>query len=90
MRRLVLIGSAIIAACVVAGLIWWLLQPKTTPQELVLYGNVDLREVDLAFNNNERIAAVLVQEGDQSIAGRSWRASIRAGLSRKWRKPPQP
>jgi HlyD family secretion protein len=31
---------------------------------LVLYGNVDLREVDLAFNGSERIAAVLVQEGD--------------------------
>jgi HlyD family secretion protein len=30
---------------------------------LVLYGNVDLRQVDLAFNNNERIAEVLVQEG---------------------------
>jgi HlyD family secretion protein len=30
---------------------------------LVLYGNVDLREVDLAFNNSERIAEVLVQEG---------------------------
>jgi HlyD family secretion protein len=30
---------------------------------LVLYGNVDLRQVDLAFNNSERIAEVLVQEG---------------------------
>jgi HlyD family secretion protein len=30
---------------------------------LVLYGNVDMREVDLAFNNSERIAEVLVQEG---------------------------
>ncbi len=30
---------------------------------LVLYGNVDLRQVDLAFNNSERIADVLVQEG---------------------------
>jgi hypothetical protein len=27
---------------------------------LVLYGNVDLRQVDLAFNNSERIAEVLV------------------------------
>ena len=29
----------------------------------MLYGNVDLRQVDLAFNNSERIAEVLVQEG---------------------------
>jgi len=69
MRRLVLIGSAIIAVCVAVGLIWWLMQPKAAPQELVLYGNVDLREVDLAFNNNERITAVLVQEGDRVHRG---------------------
>jgi HlyD family secretion protein len=36
---------------------------------LVLYGNVDLREVDLAFNDSERIAAVLVQEGDKITRG---------------------
>ena len=30
---------------------------------LLLYGNVDLRQVDLAFNNSERISEVLVQEG---------------------------
>jgi HlyD family secretion protein len=30
---------------------------------LVLYGNVDLREIDLSFNDSERIAEVLVQEG---------------------------
>jgi HlyD family secretion protein len=35
----------------------------------VLYGNVDLRQVELAFNNNERIAAVLVQEGDRVKRG---------------------
>jgi HlyD family secretion protein len=36
---------------------------------LVLYGNVDLRQVDLAFNNSERIAEVLVQEGDKITRG---------------------
>ena len=64
MRRIVFIGLAIIVACAVVALTWWLMQPKAAPQELVLYGNVDLREVDLAFNNNERISSVLVQEGD--------------------------
>jgi HlyD family secretion protein len=34
-----------------------------------LHGNVDLRQVALAFNNNERIAAVLVQEGDRVQQG---------------------
>jgi HlyD family secretion protein len=29
----------------------------------MLYGNIDLRQVDLSFNGSERIAAILVQEG---------------------------
>lgn len=33
------------------------------PQRLVLYGNVDQRQVDLAFLDAERVAEVLVQEG---------------------------
>jgi HlyD family secretion protein len=36
---------------------------------LVLYGNVDLRQIDLAFNNSERIAEVLVQEGAKVTHG---------------------
>jgi HlyD family secretion protein len=36
---------------------------------LVLYGNVDLRQVELAFNDSERIAEVLVQEGDKVKCG---------------------
>lgn len=31
---------------------------------LVLYGNVDIRQVELAFNASERIARVLVEEGE--------------------------
>lgn len=37
--------------------------------ELVLHGNIDLRQVDLAFNGSQRIAAVLVEEGDRVEAG---------------------
>jgi HlyD family secretion protein len=36
---------------------------------LVLYGNVDIREIDLAFNNSEHIDELLVQEGDQVLKG---------------------
>jgi HlyD family secretion protein len=35
----------------------------------VLYGDVDLRQVDLAFNDSGRIAAVNVQEGDRVKRG---------------------
>jgi HlyD family secretion protein len=50
---------------------WWYF---STPDEqnsarLVLYGNVDIREIDLAFNNSEHIDQLLVQEGDQVRKG---------------------
>jgi membrane fusion protein PltH len=48
---------------------WWKSQHGVDAKELVLHGNVDLRQVDLAFNNSERIAAVLVQEGDRVRQG---------------------
>jgi len=35
----------------------------------VLYGDVDLRQVELAFNDSERIAAAFVQEGDRVHRG---------------------
>ncbi|MDE2367257.1 MAG: HlyD family efflux transporter periplasmic adaptor subunit, partial [Betaproteobacteria bacterium] len=36
---------------------------------LVLYGNVDIRQVSLAFNGSERVAEMRVQEGDRVNAG---------------------
>jgi HlyD family secretion protein len=52
-----------------AGWLWWRDNHKEAKRELVLYGNIDLRQVQLAFNNSERIAAVLVQEGDRVKQG---------------------
>jgi HlyD family secretion protein len=54
----------IAAAAIAAGLAWWFTQRGNVPTELVLYGNVDLRQADLAFNDSGRIADVLAQEGD--------------------------
>jgi len=36
---------------------------------LTLYGNVDIRQVQLAFNGSERIAKMLVKEGDPVTKG---------------------
>ena len=59
-----------IALVLIAGAAaWWLTHREQALQELTLYGNVDLREVNLAFNNAERIAAVLVQEGERVKKG---------------------
>src|SRR5918996_2541092 len=68
MKRRVLIAVLLVAAGA-AGWVWWLIREQTNSQELVLYGNVDLRQVQLSFNNSERIAAVSVQEGDRVRRG---------------------
>jgi HlyD family secretion protein len=68
MRRLIILGVLVILAGG-GGLWWWLAHRKTETNELVLYGNIDLRQVQLAFNNSERIAEVLVQEGDRLNKG---------------------
>lgn len=66
-RSLVIVVIA--AAVIAAGYAWWLTREENGSHELVLYGNVDLRQVQLSFNNSERIAAVLVQEGDRVRRG---------------------
>jgi HlyD family secretion protein len=50
-----------------AALWWW--DRDANGRELVLYGNVDLRQVDLAFNNSQRITEITVQEGDRVQKG---------------------
>ena len=63
-RRVLLVVVLLVAAAAAAGFGYWYNRPTGQDTALTLYGNVDLRQVDLAFNGNERIAAVLVQEGD--------------------------
>jgi HlyD family secretion protein len=42
---------------------------ETKHNELLIYGNVDLRQVNLAFHGSERIESLLVQEGDRVKRG---------------------
>ncbi len=61
--RLVVI--LILLAAVGVGIRFIFLQDqKEQKNELVLYGNVDIRQVELAFNASERIAEILVKEGE--------------------------
>jgi HlyD family secretion protein len=69
MKRNVLVILVALVAVTATGAAWWLGGCGDPSPELVLYGNVDLRQVELAFNNSERIAAVLVQEGDRVRKG---------------------
>lgn len=67
-RAIRLMLVVIVAAAVAAG-VWWLLARPAAHPQLTLYGNVDLREIDLPFHDSERIAEVLVQEGDRVHRG---------------------
>jgi HlyD family secretion protein len=68
MNKALIIVPLVLAAGAGGGFFWWTRGPEA-PKDLVLYGNVDLRQVALPFNNNERIAEVLVQEGDHVRRG---------------------
>jgi len=69
MTRPVRVGLVILLLAALAAAVWWYTHRSATAQELTVYGNVDLREIDLAFNNSERVASVLVQEGDRVRMG---------------------
>lgn len=66
----ILLGLSV--AAIVAGIVyWWVSLHNNSAAEtgLVLYGNVDIREVRLAFNGSEHVAEILADEGDQVQAG---------------------
>lgn len=62
---------AIVVCCVLAccGYFAWRAFVPATLTELTLYGNVDIRQVDLGFRVGGRIAEVLVDEGDRMEKG---------------------
>jgi len=69
MRRVIWVVALLVVVGLAVGLVWWINQPENGARELVLHGNIDLRQVELSFNNSERIAEVLVQEGDRVRQG---------------------
>ena len=70
-KKALIFGVLALVAIAIGFGVWWHFESsKQDANRLVLYGNVDLRQVELAFNNNsERIAEVLVQEGDKVTRG---------------------
>jgi HlyD family secretion protein len=64
--------AAMVAVLAVAGIAAWLFikHPSAGPGALVLTGNVDIRQVNLAFNVEGRIESMLVHEGDRVETGR--------------------
>lgn len=66
-KRLLLAPLVLLAAA--AGAWWWNANHTVASSELVLRGNIDIRQVELAFNASGRIDQVLVQEGDRVSKG---------------------
>ncbi|MFT3803847.1 MAG: HlyD family efflux transporter periplasmic adaptor subunit [Burkholderiaceae bacterium] len=68
MKKL-LIAAGLIAVLVVAGLFWRQGRDDGAAAPLTLYGNVDIRQVSLAFDGNGRVAELRAEEGERVKAG---------------------
>lgn len=68
MKKKAILLAAVAIAAIAA--VWWALnRPSTDPNRLTLYGNVDIRQVSLAFDGSDRIAEMGAEEGDRVRAG---------------------
>lgn len=59
----------VVALLTIAALGYWVFGRDSDTSHIVLQGNVDLRQIELPFNDSERIAQVLVEEGSTVKAG---------------------
>lgn len=64
-----IIALAVVALLALAVLGYWVFGGDDDESRIVLQGNVDLRQIELPFNDSERIAEVLVDEGSTVKAG---------------------
>jgi HlyD family secretion protein len=71
MKRLVrIIILVVFVSAVILGVRWFLqAEGNQSASEIRIYGNIDIRKADLAFNEQERIVQVLVEEGDRVTTG---------------------
>jgi multidrug resistance efflux pump len=71
-RRLLRGGLIVALALIVAGGIgaWWRFsRPPAAATAVLVYGAIDIRQSQLAFNDSDRIRRILVQEGDRVKKG---------------------
>ncbi|HDS1679034.1 TPA: HlyD family efflux transporter periplasmic adaptor subunit [Pseudomonas putida] len=64
-----LIAICILAVLAVGGWAWWQQHDKGGDGALVLHGNVDIRQISLAFDGSGRVAELRADEGDSVKAG---------------------
>lgn len=68
-RKNIIVPAILVIALAAGAAAWWAQRPSGADGSLTLYGNVDLRQVALAFDGNGRIAALHAQEGQHVRAG---------------------
>jgi len=68
-RRKVLIALVLLVVATAGTLVWRRVYDESRVDRLVLYGNVDIRQVDLAFNESDRVTAMHAEEGDRVEEG---------------------
>jgi HlyD family secretion protein len=69
-RKILLVLIAAIALGTAGAAGWYFTKHRAVSTDtLTLYGNVDIRQVQLAFNGSERVATMVVREGDQVRKG---------------------
>jgi HlyD family secretion protein len=65
----VAVGAIVLAVTAGGGWYWYNAAAHVAPTTLTLYGNVDIREVELGFRVPGRVTDVLVDEGDAVTKG---------------------
>lgn len=67
--KIVILAVIFISVGVIGGR--WFIKMKNNPSatDLKIYGNIDIRDANLAFNEQERIAEIFVEEGDRVKKG---------------------
>jgi HlyD family secretion protein len=60
----VVIAAVVVAGLAAAAAVWLAPRGPSSPDAILLYGNIDVRQVDVAFNEGDRIVAMHVEEGD--------------------------
>ncbi len=65
-KKLILL---ILVVLLIAGVVYYLIQRKESSNELTLYGNIEIRQVDLSFQVGGQIEKMLKEEGDTVKSG---------------------
>ncbi|MEL0553341.1 MULTISPECIES: HlyD family efflux transporter periplasmic adaptor subunit [Enterobacteriaceae] len=69
MNKKIIVGAVAAALLVAAGAYWLFGRSDNDQSHLTLHGNVDIRQVSLAFESSGRIRSLAVDEGDRVTVG---------------------